>query len=59
MSGHYEIGEVLLIGRFHGATSAHWQAIGYANDGRTIFRRVKSVSFRNDDGTFSSRWEAA
>ena len=51
-----KVGDVVLMGIYGGAICRHYR-IESMTDGITTLKPVKAVSFRNNDGTFSHRYE--
>lgn len=50
------VGNIVLRGRFGGAVCSHYRIIS-VKDGVATYEPVKAVSFKNEDGTYSHRYE--
>ena len=53
------VGDILLLGRLGGAVCNHYRVIGQNASEGTALVRVKALSRKNDDNTFSTVWALA
>jgi hypothetical protein len=55
-AGTWAVGEIVHLGMFNGQVSRKYRVTGRVDASHVSLVSVVSVSARNDDGTFSSRY---
>jgi len=55
-AGTWTVGEIVHLGMFNGQISRKYRVTGRVDAAHVSLASVVSMSVRNDDGTFSSRY---